>query len=49
MGRDALRADFTEQLRDLGVTILHVANHVIDVVDERLTLHGLRLIHDQNR
>ena len=22
---------------------------VIDIVDERLTLHGLRLIHDQNR
>ena len=34
VGRDALRANFTEQLRDLGVTILHVANHVIDVVDE---------------
>jgi hypothetical protein len=33
-GRDALRDDFTDQLRDLGVTILHVANHVIDVVDD---------------
>jgi type III pantothenate kinase len=22
---------------------------VIDIVDERLTLHGLRLIHEQNR
>jgi len=33
-GRDSLRANFAEQLRGLGVTILHVANHVIDVVDE---------------
>jgi SnoaL-like domain len=34
VGRDALRKNFTEQLRDLGVTILHVANHVIDIVDD---------------
>jgi ketosteroid isomerase-like protein len=34
VGHDALRASFTEQLRDLGVTILLVGNHVIDVVDE---------------
>lgn len=33
-GRDALRANFTEQLRDLGVTILLVGNHVISVVDD---------------
>ena len=32
-GRDALRASFTDQLRDLGVTILFVGNHVIDLVD----------------
>jgi len=34
VGRDALRANFTEQLRDLGVTILLVGNHVISLVDE---------------
>jgi ketosteroid isomerase-like protein len=34
VGRDALRASFTDQLRDLGVTILLVGNHVIDVVDD---------------
>ena len=33
VGHDALRASFTEQLRGLGVTILLVGNHVIDVVD----------------
>ena len=32
-GRDALRASFTDQVRDLGVTVLFVGNHVIDVVD----------------
>jgi len=32
-GHGALRASFTEQLRPLGVTILMVGNHVIDVVD----------------
>lgn len=30
-GRPALRDDFERQLRAVGVTILHVTNHVIDV------------------
>lgn len=30
-GRDALRAFFDESLREVGVTILHVAGHVIDL------------------
>jgi hypothetical protein len=34
VGRGPLRASFTEQLRDLGVTILLVGNHVINVVDD---------------
>jgi hypothetical protein len=34
VGHDALRASFTEQLRGLGVTILLVGNHVIDVLDD---------------
>ncbi|MGO8701750.1 MAG: nuclear transport factor 2 family protein, partial [Limisphaerales bacterium] len=34
VGHEALRASFTEQLRDLGVTILFVGNHVIDVLDD---------------
>jgi hypothetical protein len=34
VGRGALRATFTEQLRDLGVTILLVGNHVINVIDD---------------
>ena len=34
VGREALRTSFTDQLRDLGVTILFVGNHVIDVVDD---------------
>jgi len=34
VGHDALRASFTAQLRDLGVTILLVGNHVINVVDD---------------
>jgi ketosteroid isomerase-like protein len=34
VGHDALRANFTDQLRDLGVTILVVGNHVIEVVDD---------------
>jgi ketosteroid isomerase-like protein len=34
VGHDALRANFTDQLRDLGVTILMVGNHVIEVVDD---------------
>jgi ketosteroid isomerase-like protein len=32
-GRTALRANFESRLRGLGVTILQVSNHVIDVVD----------------
>ena len=34
VGHDALRASFAGQLKDLGVTILLVGNHVIDVVDD---------------
>jgi ketosteroid isomerase-like protein len=34
VGRAALRTSFTEQLRGLGVTILLVGSHVIDVIDE---------------
>lgn len=30
-GRDALRADFAQQLEPLGMTILHVTNQVIDI------------------
>lgn len=33
VGRDALREDFDHQLREVGVTILHVTNHVIDLID----------------
>lgn len=33
VGHEALRANFSDQLRDLGVTILVVGNHVIDVAD----------------
>jgi len=32
-GRKELATDFTRQLEPLGMTILHVTNHVIDVVD----------------
>jgi ketosteroid isomerase-like protein len=32
-GPEALRSSFTQQLRGLGVTILLVGNHVIDVLD----------------
>jgi hypothetical protein len=32
-GRDALRAFFDRTLREVGVTILHVGNHVIDFDD----------------
>ena len=32
-GHDALRANFEDQLAPLGTTILHVTNHVIDVLD----------------
>jgi SnoaL-like domain len=34
IGRTALKENFYEQLRDLGVTILFVGNHVIDLVDD---------------
>jgi uncharacterized protein (TIGR02246 family) len=33
-GREALRASFDESLRDVGVTILNVGTHVIDLVDD---------------
>ena len=33
-GRAALRADFETSLRAVGVTFLHVGNHVIDFVDD---------------
>ena len=33
-GRPALRQDFDRQLRAVGVTILHVTNHVIDLEDD---------------
>lgn len=33
IGRDALRDDFARRLHPLGVTILQVSNHVIDVTD----------------
>jgi ketosteroid isomerase-like protein len=33
VGRDALRADFVQQLRSIGTSILHVTNHVIEVSD----------------
>jgi ketosteroid isomerase-like protein len=32
-GRDALRASFDESLRAIGVSVLHVGTHVIDLVD----------------
>jgi ketosteroid isomerase-like protein len=33
-GRDALRANFDEQLRAIGVSILNVGTHRIDLVDD---------------
>jgi ketosteroid isomerase-like protein len=33
-GRDALRASFDQSLRGIGVSILNVGTHVIDLVDE---------------
>ena len=33
VGPAALRASFTDQLRPLGITVLTVGNHVIDVID----------------
>ncbi len=43
-GRDALRADFERQLEPLGMTILQVTNHVIDVVgpDDATGIVGTR-------
>jgi ketosteroid isomerase-like protein len=34
-GRAALKEDFDSQLRDVGVSILFVGNHVIDIEDEQ--------------
>lgn len=33
-GREALRRDFEKRLRAVGITILHVTNHVIELDDE---------------
>ena len=33
-GREVLRADFDRQLHAVGVTILHVTNHIIELTDE---------------
>ena len=33
-GRDALRRDFDRQLRDVGITILFVGNHLIEFDDD---------------
>jgi len=33
-GRDALRADMDRAFRGVGVTFLHVGNHVIDLADD---------------
>jgi ketosteroid isomerase-like protein len=33
-GRDALRSDFERQLRGVGITILFVGNHIIDLDDD---------------
>ena len=32
-GREALRQDLERRLRSVGITILHVTNHVIDLID----------------
>jgi ketosteroid isomerase-like protein len=40
IGHDALRADFDRQLRAIGVTILQVTNHVIDVDVDQSGLVG---------
>ena len=34
LGRDALRGDFDQQLRQVGITILFVGNHVIEFDDD---------------
>ncbi len=33
-GRETLKADFDRQLREIGISILFVGNHVIDLVDD---------------
>jgi len=33
-GRDALRSDFERQLREVGITILFVGNHIIEFEDD---------------
>jgi hypothetical protein len=33
-GREALRQDLTQRLHDVGITILSVTNHIIDLEDE---------------
>jgi len=33
-GRDALREDFERQLREVGISILFVGNHIIDLDDD---------------
>ena len=33
VGREALRASFAESLSAIGVSVLHVGTHVVDVVD----------------
>jgi ketosteroid isomerase-like protein len=33
-GREALRQDLEQRLRAVGITILHVTNHIIDLDDE---------------
>ena len=33
-GRDALREDFERQLREVGISILFVGNHIIDIDDD---------------
>jgi hypothetical protein len=33
-GREALHEDFSRSFRGVGITFLHVGNHVIDLIDE---------------
>jgi hypothetical protein len=33
-GREALREDFEQRLRAVGITILHVTNHIVDFDDD---------------
>ncbi len=41
-GRAALRENFAEQLRGVGITFLHVGGHVIDLVDAD---HASGIVH----